>query len=163
MSGERLTLAGAFGVDLDALARRISDRQLELNRDDAACAKLAGVSAERWHGWREGTEVPGVARVPSLSAALDAPASWVLYGTTPGDGAAVETAERSTTDARKVLDIVNRLAPAVETVEQLAEEIARLNLPIAGGAAMGMSLGRAAQTLVTHDAVSRVTLNTPAK
>lgn len=154
MSGERLTLAGAFGVNLAALAHRISDRQLELNRDDAACAKLAGVSAERWHAWREGTEVPGVARVPALSTALDAPASWVLYGATAGDVVAVETSERSTADARKVLEIVTRLAPAVEIVEQMAEEIARLKIPIPGGHRMSIAMGQASVRLARADAVT---------
>lgn len=154
MSGERLTLAGAFGVDLDALARRIVDRQNELDRDSEACAKLAGVSVERWRAWREGTEIPGVARVPALSAALDAPASWVLYGTTATDVANVETAERSTADARKVLDIINRLAPAVEIVEQLAEEIARLSLPIPGGHRMSVAMGQASVRLARADAVT---------
>lgn len=154
MAGEKLTLAGAFGVDLGALARRIVDRQAELNRDDAACAQLAGVSVERWRGWKEGTEVPGVARVPAMSAALDVPASWVLYGTTANDVAPVETVERSTVDARKVLDVMSRLAPAVETVEQLAEEIARLNLPIPGGHRMSVAMGQASVRLARADAVT---------
>lgn len=154
MSGERLTLAGAFGVDLSALGRRLADRQAELNRDDAACAQLAGVSAERWRGWKEGTEVPGVARVPAMSAALDAPASWVLYGTTAHNAPLVETVERSTEQTRKVLDVLNRLAPAVEVVETLAEEIARLKLPIPGGAVMGVSLVNAGEQIRVHDAVT---------
>lgn len=89
-----------------------------------------------------------------MSAAIDAPASWVLYGATAGDIVTVETSERSTADARKVLDVVSRLAPAVEVVEQMAEEIARLKIPIPGGHRMSIAMGQASVRLARADAVT---------
>lgn len=154
---DRLTLE-AFGVDRGALARRIDDRQTELGRDDAACAQLAGVTIERWQAWKrkDDPEMPGVARVPKLAAALDVPASWVLYGTGSEGVSRVEIAERSTERTRTVLDVLTRLTPSVDTIEQLAEEIARLKLPIPGGAVMGVALERARDVLRTHDAVTLI-------
>lgn len=152
MTTDKLTLE-SFGVDLDATARRITDRQQEIGRDDAACAQLAGVSTERWRSWKEGSERPGVARVPRIAAAIDLSVAFLLYGaTSAGEDPAVLAP--STVDARKVLDVLNRLAPAVETVEKLAEEIARLKLPIPGGAVMGVALELAGNHLSRHDAVT---------
>lgn len=142
-----LTLAGAFGVDVVALARRVTDRQNELGRDDAACATIAGVTVERWRAWKEGREVPGVGRVPNLAAALDSPAAWVLYGATATSETQTEPVERSTTDARRVLELLARLVPAVDVVESIAEEIERARLIVPGAVAMANALDDASITL----------------
>ncbi len=91
--------------------------------------------------------------MPRLAAALESAPAWVLFGA-HGNGDASEPVERSTVDTRKVLDILTRLAPAVEIVETLAEEIARLNLAIPGGARMGNALDFAGEQLADHDAVT---------
>lgn len=137
---EKLTLE-TFGVDLEQLGRRITRRQAELVRDDTACAAMAGVSIERWQSWQHGREWPGLGRVPKLAAALDTSPEFVMFG--PSAIAAVETANDSTATVRRIMDVMARLVPAIQTIDELTAEIDRHRFRISGGDAIASSLTHA--------------------
>lgn len=150
MAAEPLTLE-ALGVHLAAMAARITDAQRRSGRDDDECARIAGVTVDRWRAWCEARERPGVARVPLLAAAVDSTPPALLFGVDVPEPAVPVL---SATDyARRAAETVASLAAHVDAVVQLAADVRTHRFPIAGGLAIGEALHEAADTMVEADAV----------
>lgn len=141
MMAEQLTLE-SLGVDLAELARRITDAQTAAGRDDDTCARLAGVTVDRWRAWKEGRERPGVARVPKIAEAVASSPPALMFGVGGG------LASGATLDyARSCAAFVLRAATIVEQLTQLAAEITAANAHVVDGHVMAAQITQAAAVL----------------
>lgn len=149
---EQLTLL-SLGVDLDALARRIVVAQERAGLSDEACALVAGVSPERWRQWKDGTERPGVARVPKLAEAVKAPVSWLLYDADPLNVVIGTEMDAAMTRARRAAALLAEIIPMVEALARIADEVWRDSIPIVEGEDFAKSLRDVAHRLANASAV----------
>lgn len=154
MAGEPLTLE-SLGVDLDALARRITAAQERVNRSDSECATTAGVSVERWRSWKEGHERPGVARMPKLAVAVSTPVSWLMYDADPMNAIPKTEGDEAINYARRAAALLADAVPHIEALRRIATEVDRDRVPIAGGADLATELRNVAGRFDTNSAVAR--------
>lgn len=147
MAAEALTLE-SLGVNLDELARRIGDLQTASSRDDATCAKLAGVSEERFRAWKSGNERPGVARVPKLADALATTPPSLLFGV----GAPAPSPGQRSDFTRRAAALAADIPPHVDALMRLAADASDNEIPIPGGAMLAGMLEDVATILRNHAA-----------
>jgi hypothetical protein len=150
---EQLTLE-ALGVDLAALAKRIRDAQSASGRDDETCARLAGVTVERWRSWKENAErpgvAPGVARLPKIADACAStpPALMFGVGISSRDGL-----EDVTAQADRAAQLVGLLVPHVRAVLSVARIIEKDSVPVPGGAEIAAAMREMAEVLDNSAAI----------
>jgi transcriptional regulator with XRE-family HTH domain len=152
VAADPLTLA-SLGVDFAGLARRIGIAQDRANRTDDDCAALAGVSAETFRGWKDGSVVPGVARMPRLATAVSAPVSWLMYEADRDAVMPANDAVDAIKFARRAAQLLTEAVPHVEALHRIATEVARDSVPLAGGEDLAGQLGLIADVFTVHAAV----------
>jgi hypothetical protein len=145
---EQLTLE-ALGVDRAELARRMTAQQEALGRDDATCAELAGVKADRWRAWREGVELPGVARMPKIAHALATIPQALMFGI----GADVEQKADGLQQGREAARFALELADLTDSIVRLSARVNEAGALLVNGGMCGNLLVQAGRGFIRARAV----------